>query len=86
MPLNGSIRMRPRVAPSKDNSSDSSMKEVRMLGRENPITRSVAISRPRYATAAYMVLAAAKHDPTAMMKATIQPTILIGPPDLVCEA
>ena len=47
MPLNGNIRMMPRVAPSKDNSSDSSMNEVRMLGRENPITRRVAISRPR---------------------------------------
>ena len=49
----------------------------------DPITRSVAISRPRYATAAYIVFIAAKHDPIAMMIATDVPMIWIGFPELV---
>ena len=56
---------------------DSSTNEVKMLGRENPITRSVAISRQRYATAAYMVFIAAKIEPIAMMLATTMPINLM---------
>ena len=47
MPLKGRIRTMPTIAPSKASSSDSNTKEVRILGRENPITRKVAISRAR---------------------------------------
>ena len=57
-----------------------------MLGRENPITRRVAISRERYATAAYMVFIAAKLEPIAMITATIHPMSLITAPELVCLA
>jgi hypothetical protein len=46
----------------------------------------VAISRPRYATAAYIVFMAAKIEPIAMMKPTTNPMIRIGAPELVCLA
>src|SRR5580704_13699656 len=86
MPLNGSIRTIPSAAPSSDNSTDSNTKEVRILGREKPITRRVAISRERYATAAYIVFMAAKLEPIAMMTATTHPMYLMGAPELVCLA
>ena len=47
MPLKGSMRRMPTMAPSNASSRDSNTKEVRMAGREKPMTRSVAISRPR---------------------------------------
>ena len=45
-----------------------------MLGREKPRMRNVAISLLRYATAAYIVFIAAKHEPMAMTNATTVPT------------
>src|ERR1700752_5314045 len=86
IPFIGSINMIPIAAPSSARSTDSKTNEVRMLGREKPITRSVAISRERYATAAYIVFMAAKQEPMAMMMATIVPTYLIRAPELVCLA
>ena len=86
MPLNGNISTIPTAAPSKDSSTASNTNEVRMLDRENPITRKVAISLERYAAAAYMVFIAAKLEPMAMMTATIQPMVLITAPELVCFA
>ena len=50
------------------------------------MTRSTAISLPRYTTAAYIVFMAAKQEPMAMMMATMIPTNLMGAPELVCEA
>src|SRR4051812_19865792 len=66
IPLNGSINSGAAAPPNNDNTSDSNTNDVRMLGRLNPITLSVAISLPRYAPAAYIVFIAAKLDPTAM--------------------
>src|SRR5580704_8639264 len=86
IPLNGSIKTMPTAAPSIDNNTDSKTNEVRMLDREKPITRNVAISRDRYATAAYIVFIAAKQEPIAMMIATRVPTNLMGLPLLVCFA
>ena len=85
-PLNGSINKIPAAAPSNASNRDSRTNEVRIAGRENPSTRKVAISRPRYATAAYIVFIAAKLDPIAMMIATTMPIYLIGAPELVCFA
>src|SRR6202035_3997469 len=53
-PLNGNISKIPTTAPSRDSINDSRTKEVKIDGRENPSTRNVAISLPRYATAAYI--------------------------------
>ena len=47
MPLNGRIRMIPTIAPSNESISASITNEVRMLGLEKPMMRSVAISRER---------------------------------------
>ena len=55
-----------------------------MLPRENPSTRSVPISRARRATAAYMVVMAAKALPTAISVQTSIPSILIGSDAVVC--
>src|SRR5690242_17820307 len=73
MPLKGSMSKIPTSAPASASSTDSIMKEVRMLGFEKPRIRRVAISRERYATAAYMVFIAAKDEPTAMKMATMTP-------------
>src|SRR3984893_7798757 len=62
MPLNGNIKTIPTTAPSNERSNASITNEVRMLGRENPMIRRVAISFERYATAAYIVFMAAKLD------------------------
>src|SRR5437660_12106729 len=78
IPLNGSTSTMPTTAPSNDSTSDSNTKDVRMLGLLNPMTRSVAISRLRYATAAYIVFMAAKIDPIPIMKPTMYPTTLMG--------
>src|SRR6516165_4980174 len=83
IPLNGSIKRMPTSAPNSDKSTDSRTNELRMLGRENPITRKVAISRARYATAAYMVFSAAQQEPMAIITATIVPTNLMGLPESV---
>ena len=84
IPLNGSISTIPIVAPISDSITASSTNDVKILGRENPITRSVAISRDRYATAAYIVFIAAKLEPIAIMIATNQPMNLMTAPELVC--
>lgn len=84
MPLNGNIKTIPTIAPSNESSNASITNEVRMLGRENPMIRRVAISFERYATAAYIVFMAAKLEPIAMMIATNVPINLIAPPELVC--
>src|ERR1017187_10942377 len=86
IPLNGSISRSPATAPNRASNNDSKTNEVKMAGRENPNTRKVAISTPRYATAAYIVFIAAKLDPMAMMIATTMPMYLIGAPELVCFA
>src|ERR1051325_8387470 len=51
-----------------------------------PSARSTATSRPRDATAAYMVFIAAKAEPTAMMIAMTLPRMRTGVDDLVCSA
>src|SRR5947208_16604889 len=70
-PLNGVIKINPTAAPSKAKSTDSITNEVIMLGREKPRMRRVAISRLRYATAAYMVFIDEKHEPMAITNATM---------------
>src|SRR5207244_11350650 len=86
MPLNGSIKTIPTSAPSNDSSKDSNTNEVKMLGFENPITRSVAIARPRYSTVGYVVLIASKLEPLAVIIATIYTIILICARDEVIFA
>ena len=50
--------------------SDSTRNDTRMLVREKPRARSVAISRVRWATTAYMVFIAPNTAPTAITTAT----------------
>ena len=84
--MNGSISTIPTAAPNNESSTASRTNEVRMLGRENPFTRKVAISRERYATAAYIVFIAAKLEPIAMITATTHPMNRMTAPELVCLA
>ena len=54
--------------------SDSIITDKTIGSRENPRARSVAISREREDTAAYMVLSAANTAPADIMATMIQPT------------
>ena len=63
--------MSARHRDSKTNESSTEM-------RENPSARSVAISRVRAATAAYIVFIAPKQAPIAMTMPTKKPRNLIG--------
>ena len=47
MPLNGNIKIIPTIAPSNESSNASITNDVRILGRENPMMRRVAISFER---------------------------------------
>ena len=78
IPFTGSASRQPRTPPTSARSSDSSINENRMLRLLKPSTRRVAISRVRYAVAAYIVFITAKDEPTAMIAAMRYPRTLIG--------
>ena len=60
------------------------MNDARIARRRKPIARRTAISRPREATAAYMVFITAKAAPIAMKIAMNLPISAIGLPFSVC--
>ena len=64
--------------PIKQSSSASRTKDSRTARRENPIARSVPISRERAATRAYIVFMAPSELPIAMQIASTHATTLIG--------
>ena len=68
-PLKGSVARQPTIPPIRHKTTDSSKNELSMLSRENPNARKVPISRPRLATAAYMVFAAANIAPNVRNEA-----------------
>src|SRR4030095_5087136 len=77
MPCKGNARMHPTRPPSSASNVDSSMKEERMLQRENPSARRVPTSLVRERTVAYIIFIAAKQDPTPMTTAIKTPSALI---------
>src|SRR5438552_5507075 len=66
-PLRGRTARQPRTPPTKEISRASKRKERTTLPGLKPRARIVAISRPRSATAEYMVLRAPKTAPMAMI-------------------
>jgi len=74
----------PITPPSSASNSVSAMIERITGDPRNPMARSVAISRVRAATAAYMVLSAPNTAPTAMMTPTTVPRIRMMV-EIVCD-
>ena len=63
--------------PARASNADSSITDTTTGAPEKPMARSVAISRARVDTAAYMVLSAPNTAPTAMIPATTRPRMRI---------
>src|ERR1051325_6090307 len=85
-PLRGRTPIPPTMPPPIASSTASVTNDNAIDVREKPSARSTATSRPRDATAAYMVFIAAKAEPTAMMIAMTLPRMRTGVDDLVCSA
>ena len=68
MPLMSSDSTQPSTPPHNESSTDSIMNESMIANGLKPSTSSVAISRVRAPTAAYMVFMAPNTAPTAMMR------------------
>jgi hypothetical protein len=77
-PFRGSTTMQPTNPPTKAMSKASMTNENTTDGPPNPSARIVAISRPRSATAEYMVLSAPKTAPIAITPATRPPSTVIS--------
>ena len=72
-------RNAPITPPTKASTIASIITDTSTGNAPKPIARSVAISRVRVATAAYIVLSAAKIAPRPMMKVTTPASTLIMP-------
>src|SRR6267143_5339005 len=77
-PLRGSTARQPTRPPTKEIKRASNKKDVTTLADPKPRARIVAISRPRSATAEYIVFRAPKMAPMAMMAATNPPRMVIS--------
>jgi hypothetical protein len=77
-PLSGKTAMQPRTPPTKEIRRASNRKESTTFPELKPTARMVAISRPRSATAEYMVLRAPKIAPMAMIAATNPPSMVMS--------
>ena len=77
MPCNGSARIHPTSPPRSASNVDSSMKDDKMLQRENPSARRVPTSLVRERTVAYIIFMAAKQEPMPMTSAMKVPSALI---------
>ena len=77
-PFNGRTAMQPTAPPMKDMMKASIRNENTTAAAPKPSARMVAISRPRSATAEYMVLRAPKIAPMAMTPATSPPRMVMS--------
>ena len=65
------------MPPVKASASDSINTEQTTGAAPKPSARSVAISRPRAATALYIVLSAPNNAPNAIIRATTVPSVVM---------
>ena len=77
-PLSGRTQTAPMAPPMKEIKSASIKKEKTTAAPPKPRARMVAISRPRSATAEYMVFRAPKTAPMAMTEATSPPRMVMS--------
>ncbi len=77
-PFRGRTARQPIPPPTKEMRSASIEKEITTATAPNPRARMVAISRPRSATAEYIVLSAPKTAPMAMIAATNPPNVVMS--------
>ena len=76
----------PRIPPARQSTSASRTKESSTDRRENPIARSVPISRVRAETCAYIVFIAPKEAPIAVITPTRIARTLMGAPVTICSS